>query len=125
MTLSSLALGIYRCNYLGNSKIPIISGKTFTDLKNSYTGGSTEMFIPFGTNVYGYDVNSLYPTVMKNQYMPIGNITFFEGDIREVDKKAFGFFEVEITAPDNIKHPILQTKVDTGNGLRTISPLGT
>jgi DNA polymerase type B, organellar and viral len=125
MTLSSLALGIYRGNYLGNSKIPIITGKTFTDLKNSYTGGSTEMFIPFGTNVYGYDVNSLYPTVMKKEYMPVGNITFFEGDIRKVDKKAFGFFEVEITAPDNIKHPIIQTKVNTGNGLRTISPLGT
>jgi len=124
-TLSSLALGIYRSNYLKDYKIPIISGKMFNDIRKSYTGGSTEMFIPYGENIYAYDVNSLYPTVMKQQDMPIGNIKYFEGDIRKVDNKSFGFFEVEITAPDNIKHPIIQTKVDTGNGLRTLSPLGT
>jgi len=68
---------------------------------------------PKGKTVYGYDVNSLYPTVMKNKAMPIGNITYFEGDINDVDKKAFGFFEVEITAPReaHIKHKIIQTKV--------------
>jgi DNA polymerase elongation subunit (family B) len=126
-TLSSLALGIYRANFLGDHKIPIISGKLFNDLRKSYTGGSTEMFIPSpnkNENIYCYDVNSLYPTVMKNFDMPIGNIKYFDGDIRKVNNKAFGFFEVEITAPDNILHPIIQTKVDTGNGLRTDSPLG-
>jgi len=123
-TLSSLALGIYRSSFLGNYKIPIISGKMFLDLKKSYTGGSTEMFIPFGENIHGYDVNSLYPSIMKNQDMPIGNIKYFEGDILKIDANAFGFFEVEITSPNDIMHPIIQTKVDTGNGLRTISPLG-
>jgi len=68
-------------------------------------------------------VNSLYPFVMRNP-MPVGNITFFEGDISKVDKKAFGFFEVEITAPDNLDIPILQTKIKVGNQIRTVSPLG-
>lgn len=36
-----------------------------------------------------------------------------------------GFFECRITAPKDLKHPILQTKINTGEGLRTISPLGT
>ena len=125
-TLSSLALGIYRANYLKDFKIPIISGKLFLDLKKSYTGGSTDMYIPYGKNIYAYDINSLYPTVMRINPMPIGNITYFEGDILKVEPNAFGFFEVEITSPQNeIKHPIIQTKVDTGNGLRTVSPLGT
>jgi hypothetical protein len=123
-TLSSLALGIYRSNYLKDHKIPIITGKMFLDLKQSYTGGSTDMFLPHGDNILAYDVNSLYPTVMRNQDMPIGLIRYFEGDIRKVDQNAFGFFEVEITSPENIQHPIIQTRVDTGNGLRTISPLG-
>ena len=119
-------MGIYRCNYLKDYKIPIISGKLFSDLRQSYTGGSTDMGLrpPEGKNIYAYDVNSLYPTVMKNEQMPVGNITYFEGDINLVDNKPFGFFEVEITAPLDIKHPIIQTKVDTGNGKRTISPLG-
>jgi hypothetical protein len=102
----------------------MISGKLFLEIKKSYTGGSTEMYIPEGENIFGYDVNSLYPTIMKNNPMPIGNITYFEGDILKVEPYAFGFFEVEITTPEHIKHPIIQTKVDTGNGMRTISPLG-
>jgi len=77
------------------------------------------MYRPFGENIFCYDVNSLYPTVMRKQNMPIGKIRYFEGDIRKVDPKAFGFFKVEITAPTTIKHPIIQTKIDTGNGLRT------
>ncbi len=58
--------------------------------------------------------------------MPTGNIKYFEGNIQKVDIAPFGFFEVEIIAPseDQIKHPIIQTKLDTGNGLRTVSPLG-
>jgi len=64
---------------------------------------------------------------MKNYDLPIGNIQYFEGDILKLypHKTPFGFFEVEIIAPNTIKHPIIQTKVDSGNGLRTVSPLGT
>jgi hypothetical protein len=124
-TLPSLAFGIYRTHYLKDYKIPLITGQIFNDIKLSYTGGSTDMFKPYGTNIYRYDVNSLYPYAMKNNPMPIGNIKFFEGNILEINPNAFGFFKCEITAPSNIKHPILQTKFDTGNDLRTISPLGT
>jgi hypothetical protein len=83
------------------------------------------MYIPQGKNIYAYDVNSLYPFVMKEFSVPVGNITFFEGDITKINSNPFGFFEVEITSPDNLNIPILQTKVNTGNGIRTISPLGT
>ena len=83
------------------------------------------MFKPFGENIFRYDVNSLYPYAMKTFPMPIGNIKFFEGNILDIETKAFGFFKCIITAPKDIKHPIIQTKFDTGNGLRTLSPVGT
>jgi hypothetical protein len=124
-TLPSLAFGIYRLHYLNDYKIPLIIGQIFNDIKLSYTGGSTEMFKPFGKNIFRYDVNSLYPYAMKNNPMPIGNITLFEGNILEIDPNAYGFFKCIITAPKDIKHPIIQTKFETGNGIRTISPLGT
>jgi len=82
------------------------------------------MYKPLGKNIYAYDVNSLYPFVMKTCPVPVGNITFFEGDISKIDNNPFGFFEVEIIAPDNLNIPILQTKINTGNGTRTVSPLG-
>lgn len=82
------------------------------------------MYKPFGTNIHNYDVNSLYPNEMIKQMMPVGNPTFFEGDITKILDKPFGFFEVYVNVPDDINHPIIQTKVKTSSGLRTISPKG-
>lgn len=61
---------------------------------------------------------------MKEYPMPIGNITYFEGNILKLDPQAFGFFEVEVTAPKNLDRPLLQTKVETNGGMRTVCPLG-
>jgi hypothetical protein len=88
------------------------------------------MYIPknsIGDKIYCYDVNSLYPFVMKTCKMPVGIPNFFKGDIRQIstDDKPFGFFFCKIIAPDNLQHPILQTHVKTKDGLRTIAPLGT
>ena len=123
-TLPSLAFGIYRCKYLQEIKIPLISGEMFDDIRKGYTGGHTDVYKPFGKNIYRYDVNSLYPFVMSKFPMPVGNITYFEGDILKLDNKAFGFFEVEVSAPDNLNRPLLQTKVKTSGGLRTVAALG-
>jgi hypothetical protein len=124
-TLPSLAFAIYRANYLMEYPIPLLSGQIFNDISKSYTGGSTDMFKPFGKNIFSYDVNSLYAYIMNKFDMPIGNIKFFEGNILKIEPKAFGFFECKVIAPKNIKHPILQIKCDTGKGIRTLSPVGT
>lgn len=114
-TLPSLALSIYRSNFLDcrNMKIPLIIGQTYSDLVSGYLGGHVDVYYPItssNSKVYHYDVNSLYPFVMKNFPMPTGNPTFFEGDIRQIEPKAFGFFYVKITAPKTIEAPILMTK---------------
>jgi hypothetical protein len=56
--------------------------------------------------------------------MPIGYPTYFIGDITLIDPNALGFCYCKIKAPDNLKHPILQTHVKTNGGIRTIAPLG-
>ena len=40
-------------------------------------------------------------------------------------KRPYGFFEVEVTTPDYLEHPVLQTRVKTEGGYTTMSPLGT
>jgi hypothetical protein len=110
-----------------DNTIPQLSGKIAKDIRLSYTGGAVDMYLPRapkGTKIYCYDVNSLYPYVMKEYPMPVGKPMFFEGNIRNIDPNAFGFFYCEIIAPDKIKHPILQTHVKTSGGIRTIAPLG-
>jgi hypothetical protein len=83
---------------------------------------------------------------MRENPMPVGNPTYFEGNILEYNflsnpasltgeldqeesnyknDRPFGFFEVEIITPDDILNPILQTKLNgRGRGSRTIAPIG-
>jgi hypothetical protein len=108
--------------------IPKLSGKIAENIRLSYTGGAVDMYIPKppkGVKVKGLDVNSLYPKQMFDRLMPIGLPSYFEGDITAIDQNAFGFFYCKIIAPDNIKHPIIQTRVKINGGIRTMAPLGT
>jgi hypothetical protein len=146
-TLSSLAFAIFRTHFLvkdedipkdvygekGNvipskgpifSKIHMLSGKIAENIRKSYTGGAVDMYIPKGNNIHSYDVNSLYPFVMRDKEYPIGSPTYFIANILNMNPNAFGFFYCKITAPDNLLHPILQTHYKTKDGIRTIAPLG-
>jgi len=127
-TLPSLSFAIFRSQYLEDNSIHMLSGDISNYIRQGYTGGACDMYIPKPINnnkIYAYDVNSLYPFVMAENKLPIGNPTYFSGDITKIDKNAFGFFYCNITAPDNLKHLIIQTHVKSSEGVRTIAPLGT
>ena len=133
-TLPSLTFAIFRSNYLENYTIPKIGGTMFNDIRESYTGGHTDIYHSYGENLNIYDINSLYPTAMKYFDMPVGPVYFFEGNIDKFksyinnlfnsNKRAFGFFYVKVTTPSYLERPLLQVKVKTDNGFRTIAPLG-
>lgn len=147
-TLPSLSFDIFRSQYLKKNSVHMLSGNIANEIRQGYTGGACDMYIPSiapyggrgevhgihktikiplamdGKKIYAYDVNSLYPYVMANCKLPIGKPTYFTGDITKIDKKAFGFFYCKITTPKNLEHPIIQTRVKTNDGLRTVAPLG-
>jgi hypothetical protein len=129
---------IYKTHYMPKDSIYQILGKVEAAIRQSYTGGSVDVYIPhnrisafFGSiqalfrRLYYYDVNSLYPFVMATFDMPIGKPIAFEGDIRRVEPEAYGFFNCKITSPNYLEHPILQRRIETENGIRTIAGLGT
>jgi hypothetical protein len=123
-TLPSLAFRIFRTYYLGKYKIPIIKNKLFEDLSKAYYGGHVDMYIPEiqkGQLIRHYDVNSLYPSAMKNFKSPTKLLAHFIGDIEnilgyksinplKVDKYV-GVLKVKVTAP-SILHPLLPHKVN-------------
>lgn len=79
-TLPSLAFAIYRTHFLKDHKIPLIDGDLFTQLKKGYTGGAVDVYKAFSENntkIYRYDVNSLYPYVMREYAMPVGKPIYF------------------------------------------------
>ena len=137
LTLPSLALNIYRVHFLSKDTIYQILGNIEQAIRESYTGGAVDVYIPHNKtsgffdkvgavfkNLFYYDVNSLYPSVMANNPMPVGKPTYFEGDIRRIELDSYGFFYCKITSPDYLEHPILQRRIKTSEGIRTIAGLG-
>jgi DNA polymerase type B, organellar and viral len=54
-TLSSLAFGIFRCHFLRDDLIPQLSGQIAKDIRQSYTGGAVDLYIP--ENPEGVEIN--------------------------------------------------------------------
>ena len=137
LTLPALAMRIFKTHFMPKDSIYQILGSVEQDIRNSYTGGAVDVYIPHNRlgsfflpvaglfkKLYYYDVNSLYPAVMAKHLMPIGKPIKFVGDIRKMEPEAFGFFYCKITSPDNLNHPILQRRIKTSEGIRTIAGLG-
>jgi DNA polymerase type B, organellar and viral len=101
LTISRLALNIFLKNYLKDSKIPLISQNMYNDIKKAYFGGVSEVYRPYGENLYYYDVNSLYPFVALNP-MPGLSCTFTDYiQPVEYNKELFGFYYCEVETQDN------------------------
>src|SRR5271156_879226 len=84
---------------LKDYKVPIITGPMYNNIKISNTGRHTDVYKPKCNNIFEYDVNSLYPYVMKIFYMPIGLPKYFEGDIFKYFPNAIGFFDFSRFVP--------------------------
>jgi hypothetical protein len=136
LTLPSLSMRIFKTLFMSVNSIYQIHGKVANNIRESYSGGAVDVYIPHnkvGTytlsttfrTLFLYDVNSLYPFVMSTKAMPIGKPTAFDGDITKFEPNAYGFFYCKITSPNFLEHPILQRKINTAQGWRTISGLGT
>lgn len=79
-------------------------------------GGRTEIFRPLAEDVIEYDINSLYPYVMKENHYPSG-IPIFTRRFRE---RNLGIYKCEIETPKDLFLPMLPVKIDK----KLMFPLG-
>lgn len=119
LTLSALAMTIFRMKYYDEIYWPIYIPNRNEDtfIRRGYYGGHTDTFKPYGENLYYYDVNSLYPYIMKNFPMPGGVPVWYNNlEGQELDN-LFGFIEAYIICPSHITRPFLPYR-DNHNTLR-------
>ena len=88
MTIGSCALDEYKKiinRYNFNKYFPL--PKYHEDVKQSYRGGFTYLSPKFEGKIVSngivLDVNSLYPSVMRYEYMPFGSPIFFKGKYKK------------------------------------------
>ena len=85
MTIGSNALSIYKeMNQRFDTYFPVLPAQVDKAIRRSYKGGFTYLNPLYKEKEVGYgniyDVNSLYPSVMYYEDMPIGNPEFFKGE---------------------------------------------
>ncbi|KAL2905442.1 DNA polymerase [Bienertia sinuspersici] len=109
ITNSSLSLRIFRSLFYDASSYPIHIPSRNEDkyIRRGYYGGHTDVYIRSGTDLYYYDVNSLYPFIMKSFSMP-GGKPVWKGNLANADlSNLFGFIEAYVYCPAEIKRPFL------------------
>ncbi|GJW59504.1 DNA polymerase-like protein [Tanacetum coccineum] len=115
-TFSSLALEISRTAYYDqrNWPIHIPNRNEDTFIRRGYYGGHADSYIPSGENLYYYDVNSLYPFVMKEYPMP-GGVPVWYGNLEDRDLDGMlGFIEAYVVCPKTLKKPFLPFRDKNG-----------
>lgn len=90
-TVASLAMQVYQSLFPEDYKEAIstnyyaeggVEAEAFA--RESYHGGRTEVFVPFVERAFHYDVNSLYPHVMKANTFPVGFFQHMKGTVAEI-----------------------------------------
>lgn len=109
LTLPSLSLSIFRMKYYDEKSWPIHIPNRNEDtfIRRGFYGGHTDTYIPYGANLDYYDVNSLYPFLMKSYPMP-GGVPVWHGNLEGQElSNLFGFMEAYVVCPSQIKRPFL------------------
>lgn len=111
-TIAALALGIFRMDYYDDQKhrmyIPNQNADKF--LRRAYYGGHSDVYKPKGENLYAYDVNSLYPSVMVGRKMPGGRPVWHRDLRKHKLADIFGFVEAFVIVGNQSNRPFLPTK---------------
>lgn len=102
LTISGLSMDIFLRRFY-DKNIPLINKKSiYMDIKNSYFGGITEVYKPYGKKLFYYDVNSLYPYAALNPMPGLHCVYKYKINKNIVDclDNLFGFYYCKIIASD-------------------------
>ena len=118
VTIASYCMNVFKANHMGDQTIAILKKAEYDFCKRGFFGGRTNAVSLYkdwtktvDKGVYGryIDVQSLYPSVQFYDELPIGAPRWVE-EPTCVDK--IGYYEVDITPPNDLYHPVLPERRD-------------
>lgn len=120
-TISSLAMKLYLNQFYNDNTPSINKHSMYTDIKQGYYGGITEVYIPYGENLFYYDVNSLYPFAALNDMPGLNCSKINFHNSTSYLKDLFGFFYCKIESPSDLYLGLLPIRNKSG----IMMPIGT
>jgi len=111
-TIASISINYFRLKYLfENYRTPTNNECVF--MYKGYYGGRTEVFKRGKIqNLYYYDFNSLYPSVMLYDYPDPNTLTMVNKSHTYYINNYDGVTKVKIKSPKNLKIPLLPLRVE-------------
>ena len=116
ITISGLAMKIYLNKYYKDN-IPLIDKPSiYKDIKQAYYGGITEVYRPYGENLFYYDVNCLYPYASLNDMpgLDCEKINYIHTNNNPDIFNLFGFFYCKIETPKDLYFGLLPIRNKLG-----------
>nr|AAC15939.1 unassigned reading frame (possible DNA polymerase) [Physarum polycephalum] len=123
LSTASLSLRIFKKSFPEKYRlIPHLTRDEDNYIRKSYIGGRNEIFEHVAQRNYFYDVNSLYPYIMKKEKMPIGIPEYRDKEyMKKFEKNIenfFGFIDVLITIEKtNNNIPVLPYRMGIKNNV--------
>lgn len=115
ITIASTSLKTFSRSFQKNPFY--MCSKTVNDeLRNAYFGGRTEIFRMVAPELkddyyYYYDINSLYPFVMKKYEYPISQPIVFNNPNKNIYMESNGITNARVVAPNDLYIPVLPSKI--------------
>lgn len=139
LTIASTSLHLFRSKYL-HQFIPsinyeVISGYDINKepifinpekiIRQYYVGGRSEIIKRYCEYEFYYDVNSLYPAMMRNNDFPVSNPLYVLGSSLNFDKdKGFAYAEIKYYPKNKNVIPFLPFRIRFKNSNKLIYPTG-
>lgn len=116
MTIASQAKSEWK-KFDNESRYYVNAERYYKFIRDSYYGGRTEVFRRYGKDLYYYDINSMYPDVMRNNDYPCGRYKH----VRDWVNGKLGIYKTKVKSPTFLEIPFLPMRNEEG---KLMFPLG-
>jgi len=128
LTIASTSLKTFTSGYQRDA-FYMCSKELNDEFRNAYFGGRTEIFRMVapelkGEYYYYYDINSLYPFIMRNNSFPISKPMVYLTPDKNIYMENEGITQARIITPDNLYVPVLPAKIKVKTDNKLMFVLG-